>query len=839
MPLVNGTRLGPYEIVAPLGSGGMGDVYKARDTRLDRIVAIKVSKEAFSERFEREARAVATLNHPHICTLHDVGPDYLVMEYVDGSPLKGPLPLDRALQYGAQICDALDVAHRKGVIHRDLKPANILVTKAGVKLLDFGLARIEPPVAIDEATMTVALTQKGQILGTLHYMSPEQLQGNEAGTTSDIFSFGLVLYEMLTGKRAFDGSSPASVIAAILERPAPSVADVAPLALDRTLRRCLEKDPENRWQSARDLKAELEWIATGASVSPAAPSRSRLPALAWTTAAILAAASGVALWGPWRTPLATPDFTFTISPVEGSRFAGGPMISPDGTRLASISVDADGKRAIEVHRLDSGASQKLTGTDGGGIVSWSADSRHLAFVDGLKLRRIDVTGGPPTIVSDLSASNTPPFTAWNANGLILFSGRDGLYTVPGSGGTPLKVTSDLDASPQFLPDGRHFLYWRTSQSTQIGTVYAGSIDSEPEQNKLVVLSGTSAAVFARDARGREYLLFAREDALMAQPFDSRALKPAGDAFLVTPQVGMMGPVPSVSVSNNGVLAYTTDTGGGGAAVQLAWFGRTGKRLGNVGPFGSYREFSLSPDESRVAVARTDRDLTDIFVMDANAAGNPGRFTFDPAPDRSPVWSPDGKHIVYVRQALGLFEKPVAEAAPERRLIERAGFPMDWSRDGRTIVYSLGGDLMLLTDGKPSRFRETEFVEEQAHLSPDGKWMAYTSNNSRRVFDVYVESVPATGAIWQVSDGGFQPRWSRDGRELFYNRYDDAKLMAVPVKSSTTLSFGTPVELFSVPTVGTGRGYSVAGNGQRFLIPTPGAEGPPAPITVTTNWGHAR
>ncbi len=301
-------------------------------------------------------------------------------------------------------------------------------------------------------------------------------------------------------------------------------------------------------------------------------------------------------------------------------------------------------------------------------------------------------------------------------------------------------------------------------------MYAGSIDSDPEQNKIVVISGTSAAVFARDARGREYLLFAREDALMAQPFDSRALKPTGDAFLVAPQVGMMGPVPGVSVANNGVLVYTTDTGGGGAAVQLAWFDRTGKRLGNVGPFGAYREFSLSPDESRVAVARTDRDLTDIFVMDSNAGGNPGRFTFDPAPDRSPVWSPDGKHIVYVRQALGLFEKPVAEAVPERRLTERAAFPTDWSRDGRTIVYSLGGDLMLLTDGKPSRFRETEFAEEQAHLSPDGKWIAYTSNNSRRVFDVYVESVPATGAIWQVSDGGFQPRWSSDGRELFYIRY---------------------------------------------------------------------
>src|ERR1700736_1057891 len=301
MPLSPGQKLGPHEILAPIGAGGMGEVYKARDTPLDRIVAIKVSKTEFSERFEREARSVAALNHPNICQLYDVGPNYLVMEYIEGTPLKGPLPLDQTLKYAAQICDALDAAHRKNITHRDLKPANILLTKAGIKLLDFGLAKMGPALKADEATMTMALTGRGEILGTLLYMSPEQVNGEEAGPRSDIFSFGLVLFEMLTGKRAFDGKSQASVIAAILERPAPSVSNVAPLALERVLKRCLEKDPENRWQSARDLKAELEWIASAAEPERTAPSESRLGSLPWVkAAAVVTVIAAVALAGWWR-----------------------------------------------------------------------------------------------------------------------------------------------------------------------------------------------------------------------------------------------------------------------------------------------------------------------------------------------------------------------------------------------------------------------------------------------------------------------------------------------------------------------------------------------------------
>jgi eukaryotic-like serine/threonine-protein kinase len=832
--LAPGARLGPYEITAHVGDGGMGEVYRARDTRLDRIVAIKVSKESFSERFDREARAVATLNHPHICTLFDVGPDYLVMEYVDGSPLQGPLPLDRALTYGAQICEALDAAHRKGITHRDLKPSNILVTKAGVKLLDFGLAKIEPAVAANEAAMTRAVTQQGQILGTLHYMSPEQLQGQETGPASDIFSFGLVLYEMVTGRRAFDGSSPASVIAAILERPAPSIADTAPPALDRTLRRCLEKDPEHRWQSASDLKAELQWIASGGGALAPVPSASRSPRWPWAIAAALAVALGVALWAPWRTDRAT-RYTFSIHPIQGNRFSGGPMISPDGSKIAILSDGGAAKRRLEIHRLDSGTSQEIPGVQAA-TVSWSPDGRYLVFVDQLELKRVDVTGGPPIKIADFPAGNLAPFTAWSRENVILYTGRDGLYAVPASGGQSRRVTtSAMSTGPQFLPDNRHFLYWSNSRpaQTQHGTVYAGSLDLPPDQNNVVVLNDTSGAMFAHDAGGSEYLLFVRDDTLMAQAFDAVALKTTGEPFVVSPQIGTMGPVPGVSVSLSGVLALTPDATGGRSITQLAWFDRSGKRLADAGPQGFYREFSLSPDETQVAVAITDRDDTDIFLLNVKSASSrPARFTFDRAPERSPLWSPDGSRVVYSKGAL--FEKPVIGAGAERLLTKPGQSPTDWSRDGRTIVYSLNGDIMLLKDGKPSQFSKTDFVEQFPHLSPDGSLIAYTSNDSSHVFDVWVETVPA-GNKWQPSpDGGFQPRWRGDGRELFYIRYSDAKLMAVPSTPAPNISFGAPVELFAVPTVGLERGYGVTSDGKRFLVPTI-APGPSTPITVMTNW----
>jgi len=841
--LAPGTRLGPYELTAHIGAGGMGEVYRARDTRLDRIVAIKISHESFSERFDREARAVATLNHPRICTLFDVGPDYLVMEYVEGAPLQGPMPLERALTYGAQICEALDAAHRKGITHRDLKPGNILVTKAGVKLLDFGLAKIEPAVAANEAAMTRAVTQQGQILGTLHYMSPEQLQGQDTGPVSDVFAFGLVLYEMLTGKRAFDGASPASVIAAILERPAPSIADVAPPALDRTLRRCLEKDPERRWQSAADLKAELEWIAAGGA-GPAAPlAHVRPTRWPWVTAtSVLVIALAGALWAPWRKPAPVSGYTFTINPPDGARYSGAPYVSPDGTRLAFVTDSARG-RSIEVQRLDTGTSQSLPGTRNASSLSWSPDSRSLTYVDQTELKRIDVDGGVPIKIGDFPPGNLAPFTSSNDDGVILHTGRDGLYALSTTGGSARRVTMQAGTGPQFLPDGKHFLYWNNLElaAVQNGIVYIGSIDAPPEQNQTVFMKGTSAVIFGHDARGDEYLLFARGDALMAQAFDSAALKTVGPPQLVSPQIGTMGPVPAVSVSKSGVLAFTADVTGGRDSVQLTWFDRKGTQLADAGAPGFIREFSLSPNESQAALSLSDRTYdTQIYVMDVTSPGAmPTRITFDRRQHRSPIWSPDGARVVFSRLGVGLVEKSIRGDVPERVLAKGAGRSTDWSRDGRTIVYAADDDLMLLTDGTTSRFRQTEFSERHGHLSPDGRLLAYTSTDAHGVLAVYVETVAAGGAKWQIVDGGFQPRWRSDGRELFFIRYGDAKLMAVPVAPGADIPFGAAVELFNVPTVGTERGYAVTSNGQRFLVPRPAAITSPTPFTVMTHWTASR
>ena len=522
MPLSVGEHLGPYELLAPIGAGGMGEVYKARDTRLDRIVAVKVSKEDFSERFEREARAAAALNHPHICSLYDVGPNYLVMEYVEGAPLQGPLPLLQALKYAGEICEALSEAHSKGVTHRDLKPANILVTKsAGIKLLDFGLARVDSPVRSDDETLTRALTEKGQIMGTLFYMSPEQVQGKETGPASDIFSFGLVLYEMLTGKRAFAGSNAASVIAAILERPAPSVADVAPAALDRVLKRCLEKDPENRWGNARDLGAALECVSavepTIPVEAPPEPVKPRMRPWLWAVAAVFAVAAMALgfIASNHKTEEPPRVLRMSILPPERTTLPanGVPALSPDGRKLA-FAANGPGKTSLWVRDLDSLTARELPGTDGASLPFWSPDGRSLGFFAGAKLKRTDATGGSVLTICD--APNGRGGT-WNQNDVIVFvPGILGaLFRVSAAGGTaaPLtKLAGDDGAHryPWFLPDGRHFLY--TTYGFQTGTftgrIYVGDLESA-ERTKI----GEAPSSVAYAAPG--YLLFVRETSLFA------------------------------------------------------------------------------------------------------------------------------------------------------------------------------------------------------------------------------------------------------------------------------------------------------------------------------------
>jgi Tol biopolymer transport system component/predicted Ser/Thr protein kinase len=847
MALIPGARLGPYEIVSAIGAGGMGEVYRARDPRLGRDVAIKVSAESFSDRFEREARAVAILNHPNICTLHDVGPNYLVMEYIDGAPLTGPLPLAQALKYATQICEALDAAHRKQVVHRDLKPGNILVTKSGIKVLDFGLARMGAPVTMNEATLTKALTAKGEILGTLHYMSPEQLQGHEAEAPSDIFSFGLVLYEMLTGKRAFDGPSPASVIAAILERPAPSVGEIGSPALDRVLHRCLEKDPESRWQSARDLRNELEWIAT-APASAATTSRSarhRIAAsLGWIAASVLAIALAIMLGTLRRSAPESPPITFELNPPDGDIFGGGfPVISPDGRVIAASVFHGAGQRRIAVRRLDTPVWQPLAGTEGAFTPAWSPDGRYLAFLAGTKVKKIDLTGGPPQPVADVPGGWIP-YIAWNRHGVILFSRLDGLWKVSDAGGNPSQVTAldpsigeNLNGAPQFLPDGHHFLFLGRNPGDDKSAVYVASIDASGATNRTRLFAAASSPVYAESARGAGYLLFEREGALMAQPFDVEHARLTGDPFLVAPKVGLGGSALAASVSQTAVLVLSTAPTNV-VTMQLAWFDRTGKAVGELGVPGIYLDFSLAPDGKHVMVARAmtgNRDLN-LWLVDVATSGMT-RFKFDAATNRSPVWSPDGSRLVYTRSQSDLYEKVVGGTG-ERRLNGVLGIPMDWSRDGHSIlVRSNDGDLWALIDGTPIRITQTPFNETLAQFSPDGKWIAFVSNEGREP-EVYVQPFPSGGEKFSISiAGGTQPRWRGDGAELFYVALD-GKLMAVAVKTNAGFEHSAPTPLFDIQLndgLPNSFDYLVSGDGQRFLVRTPARGTRTSPVMVMTNW----
>ena len=546
MPLLPGDKLGPYEILVQIGEGGMGEVYTARDIRLDRTVAVKVSKEAFGERFEREARAVAALNHPNICTLHDVGPNYLVMEYIEGTPLKGPLPIDQALKYAAQICDALDAAHRKKITHRDLKPANILVTKQGIKLLDFGLAKVAPVVRADEATMTMALTGKGEILGTLLYMSPEQISGQEADARSDIFSFGLVLYEMLTGRRAFEGSTSASVMGAILERPAPSIVEFAPQGLDRVLKRCLEKDPDNRWQSARDLGATLELV--GQSISPAVAPHSSPTRLAWLVAVSATLALGALAFFHFR-EVPPPDprnVRFQIPSPETSSIDYF-KLSPDGRLLAFTTG-----RRLWIRSLDTLQALPLPGTEGADRMFWSPDSQFIAFFAEGKLKKIAASGGPTQILC-----NAPEAYGgtWNRDGVIVLplSLTSGLFQVSAGGGDPVPLAQTTASVPivqarfpEFLPDGRHFLYSGGDQGgdkLEGRSIYYGSLDGTPPIRLLPDLISNATYVQTAGAPRQDgasqdgYLLFRRGEALMAQRFNPTRVSLSGDASPIAEKVG--------------------------------------------------------------------------------------------------------------------------------------------------------------------------------------------------------------------------------------------------------------------------------------------------------------
>ena len=658
MTLAAGTKLGPYEIVAPLGAGGMGEVYRARDTRLDRSVAIKVlpthlsSDPEAKQRFDREARAISSLNHPNICTLHDVGHqagiDYLVMELLEGETLadrlmKGPLPVEQVLRYGIEICEGLERAHKSGVVHRDLKPGNVMLTKSGAKLMDFGLAKAATPATPPSSGLTATLmppggsqplTARGTVVGTFQYMSPEQVEGKDADPRSDIFALGAVLYEMATGKRAFAGKTAASVVAAILAsepQPISVVRPMSPPALDRVVKTCLAKDPDERFETVHDVKLQLRWIAEGGESSatqagvsvPVAAHRKNRERILWAASALLLAACVWLLvihFGQTKTERQAIHVYIPAPEKSTFAFAGdltGPLvISPDGTRLVFAARDADGKQMLWIRPLQAAASQPLDGTDGATYPFWSADSRYIGFFAEGKLKKIEARGGPAQALCDAVDGRGG---TWNHQDTIVFAPTYAgpLYRVSAQGGTPMQVT-ELDPAgetshrwPEFLPDGRHFLYFARNVAAEVASTYVGSTDRK-ERKQL--LRNRSNLVYAPPW----YLLFVRETTLMAQPFDARDLSLHGDASPLAD--GVLANLPYsraiVSVSKNGVLAYA----GTGDAVQvsrLRWLDRAGKQLGLVGDPGGYSTPHLSPGGRKLAVALIDpsRATSDIWIYD--------------------------------------------------------------------------------------------------------------------------------------------------------------------------------------------------------------------------------
>ncbi len=843
--MTTGTILGPYEILTPLGQGGMGEVWKARDNRLDRTVAVKVSKAAFTDRFEREARAVAALNHPHICTLYDVGPNYLVMEFVEGTILKGPLPVDKAVEYAGQILDALDAAHRKGITHRDLKPGNIMVTKQGIKLLDFGLAKqSQGPIKESDATVTDALTQQGQIVGTLPYMAPEQLQGKPADARSDIFAFGCVLYEILSGKRAFPGSNSPSIMASILERE-PAPLDLHP-PLQRVIATCLAKDPDQRFQNAVDLKRALLWAMEQPRKGESNPKPKRWNWAA-ATAALALAAGGWAVLRPRPLRSDEPSIRFQISPPENSAFTFL-AVSPDGRRVAFTATDSTNRSQLWVRSISYVAAQPLAGTEGAVNPFWSPDSRFIAFVAEGKLKKIDTTGGPAQVLADAPESRSGG--AWSPDGVIVFAPfpLGPLYQIPATGGEP-KLLTQLDRSrqetnhrwPQFLPDGRHFLYF--IDSSQSG-IYVGSLDSK--ENVRLLSSQTSAA-FAGPVAGEGYLLFLRDGTLLGQPFDPQKPQIKGEAIPLGAQVGASDERTRLSVSN-AVLVYDSMV----REDELRWFDRNGRPMEKVGPPGRYINFDLSPDDRRVAAMVRG----DIWLFDVTRAAST-RFTFNPAMDTASIWSPDGQRIIFTSNRGGpwnLYQKLSNGTGEEELLLNTNGTQLanSWSPDGKFVIFSQnmgtksGWDLWVLPlEGERKSFPllQTEFNEHWGRFSPDGKWVAYVSNESGRD-EVFVRTFAPdphhTALKWQVSNGGGQlPRWRADGKELFFlgpNR----QMMVAAAKPGGTLASSferaNPRELFSTRAEkGNFASYAVTSDGQRFLIYQQAHNQASGPATVVVNW----
>jgi Tol biopolymer transport system component len=887
MSLSTGSRLGPYEIVSSIGAGGMGEVWKARDGRLGRTVAIKVlsdrlaASEESRQRFEREARTISQLSHPHICALYDVGHEgaveYLVMEYLEGESLadrlgRGPLPLSQAVRYAAEIASALAAAHRHGVVHRDLKPGNVMLTRTGVKLLDFGLARVlEPTGAIERLTSapTAAgdLTREGVVLGTVSYMAPEQVEGLPADARTDIFALGTVLYEMVTGEKPFQGSSAASVMSAILTFEPPPVSvriPISPPALDRLVAACLSKDPGQRWESAQDVSLQLRSIGeTGSARAAPAPTEPAIGRwIPWTLAAA-AAIAALALLLRRPAPAARPQtLRFPLAPPAGRQFmstveATVLAISPDGSRVAFIAngppraaAPGTGGSAFEsgiwMRNLSALDPVPLEGTDGARSLFWSPDSRSVAFFTPGQIKRIDVAGGAPVTICEFPPGGGKSGT-WGSRGDILFANIQGstIWRVPATGGTP-QVQAEADASraetrltwPFFLPDGVHYLLLVRHRDMTSCVVLRGS------SNEIRTLLPISSIVQYSNGN----LVFVRDGTLIAQPFDPRKGTLSGDPFSIAEHVAyfLTNGYAYFAASLSGTLVYQAHEN----ASRLAWFDRSGREISRVGRSGNYLNVSIGRDGRRIFYDRTAAGIGtwDIWSHDLERDVET-RVTSAPTTEVHPIEIPDGKTIVYAATSSGqpqLVRRDLATGREEPLLPGAGTFqtPQDLSPDGRTLLYAERSAqtpfdiwaLPLSAGARPVPVVQSSADKQSARFSPDGRFVSFTSDESGHS-EAYVAPFPGPGQRTRISAGGAHGiRWSSDGRELFYVS-DDGMLMSVPVATSPSLQVGRPSELFRIPGRGWWIDFAVARDG-RFLAIVPEVEADEQPLTVVVNWAAA-
>ena len=885
MTLAQGTRLGPYEIVAPLGAGGMGEVWRGKDTRLGRDVAIKIlpagfaQNEQFRARFEREAKTISSLNHPSICTLFDVGYEndthFLVMELIEGESLadrltKGPLPPDQVLRYGSQIADALDRAHRQGIIHRDLKPGNVMLTKSGAKLLDFGLAHSSAEAAPIQgmtamATHAKPLTEEGMILGTFQYMAPEQLDGADADVRTDIFALGALLYEMATGKRAFQGSSRTSLIAAIVSsqpEPISQVIPMSPPALDHIVRKCLEKDPDDRWQSAHDVASELRWISeAGSQAGVAAPvtlRRKTRERLAWALAATFAVLAIVAAVAWTRNqPKPAELFRATLEPPPDTVLLPfdflGVALSPDGRRLAFAANMSSGRRHLWIRDLSSMTATRLPETAGASYPFWSPDGRRLAFFADGKLKTIDLRGGSPKVLADAPSGRGG---SWGSSDVILYAPniRSPIQSIPAAGGKPKPVTRFDEQKevtnrwPQFQPDGKHFFYvsrFKRAAEGDVGRLMLASLDS------------TEASVLIEESTNAQYVepgyvLFGRRNDLYAWQFDLSELKLIGQpAPVQNEKISLWEPKNLLiySASDDGTVVYLPEIV---RKSSLKWVGRDGRVLGDLGTPGFNVTPRISPDGTKVAVAigDTSGDVTNMWILDLQYDRR-FRITQKSGSFFSPFWTRDSKKLAFICQPKAVQDictKSLVAAGDVELLYESPHFKMPgaWSLDGRSFYFAeqnpeTNDDLMVVdtSDSKkqPRVILRTPFEESVPQLSPDGQWLAYVSTESGSA-EVYVR--PASGSFeqWQLSNGGgAQPRWSRGGRELMYAALD-GNVMSVSITSDPVFRPGVPKALFKLPEPpdrDTPIFEDVTADGERILLNVPTTARSSVTFHVVLNW----